>query len=199
MLCCAAGDGSQTLTTPPAPHRDSRPILLMRAHTHLCISQYGHGCVCPHTCLDMFCLPCFSWYTVVFFMGQLTLGCDSGPPCTLQAVPCCPGRSMCHQLVPDSRPSHAPPRVNNRQTRGLLSQPPALPTGGWPPGSARGSPGGQSSRGRPRGLQHQAAGSRGGLGVPLGVTAFQNRACLWSSPGCAAGAGVRSQEARAGF
>lgn len=67
------------------------------------------------------------------------------PAAPLQTVPCCPGRSMCHQSVPDSRPSHAPPppqAVNNSQTSRLLSQLGSFLTGSWPEGPARGSPGG---------------------------------------------------------
>lgn len=66
---------------------------------------------------------------------------------TLHAVPCCPGRSVCHQSVPDSPPSHTPRHtqavVNNSQTCRLLSQLGSFLTGSWPQGSARGSPGGQ--------------------------------------------------------
>lgn len=70
-----------------------------------------HSCAHTHTHTSVY----LSMYMTVFTHKHIwtcfVLHASPGtqlPVAPLQAVPRCPGRSMCHQSVPDSPPSHAP-------------------------------------------------------------------------------------------
>lgn len=105
---------------------------------------------------------------------------------TLHAVPCCPGRSVCHQSVPDSPPSHAPIHtqavVNNSQTCRLLSQLGSFLKGSWPQGSARGSPGGQRTDLGVEGA-HRAPGCGLGDAAPGSWRTSRTRDITWGDLG----------------
>lgn len=151
----------------------------MRAHTHtsvyLYLSMYMIAFTHKHI-WTRFVLCASPGTHLIFHVSAAPL---QG---TLHAVPCCPGRSVCHQSVPDSPPSHTPPHtqavVNNSQTCRLLSQLGSFLTGSWPQGLARGSPGGQTWGWKEPAellavasvMQHRAPGGPRELGTSLGVT-----------------------------